>query len=156
MRCGAPVAVVLLVAACATEPATQIVVVVDSDLAVPGELDELRIRIFDAQGGVATDRVVRLGDGEGEFTLPTDFGVAPRDPEAAVQVTIELQARLLGATLFTTRAITGFREGHQLRLDMILPAACVGRPACDAAETCTASGCADAAIDPATLEEFAP
>jgi hypothetical protein len=142
---------------CATEPATQLVVVVDSDLHVPDELDELRVRVLDTDGELATDRTFRLGTGEGNFMLPTDFGVAPRDVHAPGLVTIEVSPMLLGRALFVTRAVTGFREGHQLRLDWMLPRSCVVAAAeCAAAQTCGPEGCVDPAIDPSTLEEFEP
>ena len=142
---------------CAAEPATQLVVVVDSDLQVPDELDELRVRVLDAAGELATDRTFRLGTGEGHFLLPSDFGVAPRDEDAPGLVTIEVSPMLRGSALFVTRVITGFREGHQLRLDWMLPRTCLaGAAECTAAQTCSLAGCVDPAIDPLTLEEFEP
>lgn len=151
-----PRALALVAAACTTEAATQIVVVIDSDLTVPTELDELRIRVLDATGEVATDRVVRLGPGEGEFSLPTDFGVAPRDPDAGDPVRIEVQARLEGETLFEAHAVTAFVKDHQLRLDLMLSRACVGAAPCGPDMTCVAGSCAEAFVDPASLVEFEP
>jgi hypothetical protein len=70
-------------------------------------------------------------------------------------VTVEVDARLGGETLFTNRAITSFVEGRTLRLDMFLAARCLEEAAtCREDETCRREGCVPAEVDPDELPAF--
>ncbi len=96
-------------ASCQPDSPTELVVVVRSDMAVPSELDEIRIRVWgpDAMTPVR-DQPVDLG-----FTpLPTDFVVRPRDGDASRTVSIQIDALRGGRQLFATRAVTAFSEGR--------------------------------------------
>ena len=53
----------LALAACSTDPRTEVIVVVDSDLMVPGELDQLTIDVTSPDGETQSSNAA-LGDGD--------------------------------------------------------------------------------------------
>ena len=113
-----------------------------------------RIPCSDGAGEVVTDRPFTIGRGEHPVELPADFAIGPRDREADGLVTVEVVALLGPDSLLTARAITGFRRNESVRLDILLPLACV-HVDCSLEETCTERGlCAPAAIDPTLLPVF--
>ncbi len=144
----------LLVVACRPEPAlTELMVVVDTDLAVPGALDGFNVRVLTELG--VTEASVHydlIGD---QVSLPATFGVVPRDGDADRRVTVEVDATLAGSVRLTTSAVTGFVEGRDLWLDMFLACDCVGTT-CPENETCRRDGCVPEAADPDELPEHRP
>ncbi len=141
---------IVLPLACREAPLTELVVVVASDMDVPAVLDEFHVRV-DGGDGLALDAGFSLA--EGGALLPASFGIAPRAGDVGVRVTVEVDARSAGETLFTTRAVTGFVEGKVLRLDMFLAGRCVDET-CEADETCRPEGCVDPDVDPRDLPPF--
>ncbi len=138
---------------CREAPLTQLVVVVATDMEVPAVIDGFAVRVIGSGPQLLEDRTYRIGSAAGQATLPADFGVAPKDGDASVRVTVEVDAQLGETVLFTTRAITGFVEGRVLRLDMFLAGRCVDET-CAAEETCRPEGCVPAEIDPGDLPDF--
>lgn len=140
---------------CSADPVTELVVVVNSDMAVPDEFDGFRVIVKGNDGDVATDRYFFIGKESGKVLLPADFGLIPKDGDASRHVNVEIFAQASGADLFSTRAITGFVEGKTLRLDMFLARRCLSEAkACKPNETCRTNGCEPAEIDPGSLPEF--
>ncbi len=148
--CGA----LLSLGGCTEDPAfSQLVVVVNTDIAVPVGLDGFSVRVFNGGGRETETRSYFLGAAEGQVVLPADFGIVPKDGDPGRRVTVEVDANLGADVLFTTRAVTGFIEGKVLQLDMFLPERCIGVD-CGASETCRREGCVPEGIDPDDLPEF--
>ncbi|MBI2896209.1 MAG: hypothetical protein HYY06_21805 [Deltaproteobacteria bacterium] len=140
---------------CGADPATEIVVVLDTDADVPGEIDGLVVRVLDDQAGLVTERPLRLGDAPDQVALPADFGVVPReghDPDE--RITIAVEAQKSSARLFTTEVVTWFSGGRMRRLDLLLARRCLTDPCGD--EPCGPQSCGPLEIDPSTLPEFRP
>jgi len=146
---------VTLASGCRPTPElTELMVVVDTDFEVPGELDGFNVRVLDGAGREARLSAYSL-DGADPVTLPASFGVVPQNGDADRRVAVEVDATFASEVLFTTRAVTGFIEGKKLRLEMFLAQSCMTVAAtCGENETCRRDGCADEPIDPEDLPEF--
>ena len=153
----------VLAGACARDP-TQLLVIVDSDYDVPGELTEIRASVRGDGPRVLDEITFKIAAtataaGPAEFVLPNSFGVLPRDGDPDLRVTIELEA--VGPApdgvglLSVRRAITRFIEGKMLLLPMFLPKYCQN-VTCSTGQTCTERGCESEQIDPSTLRPVDP
>ncbi len=153
---GAFVAALTVVACRESVTASQIVVVISTDIDVPGGIDGFTARVQEGDGGaVVSNRSFLIGAGAGSVVLPASFGVAPRQGDASRIVTIEVDATLGGATLFSTRALTSFLQDRTLRLDMFLASRCIDEAeTCREDETCRREGCVPAEIEPGDLPGF--
>lgn len=146
-----------LLAACSKDP-TQIVVVVDSDLAVPAELVAVRAVVrWTGEEAVADERFGLLGGQltDARHSLPLSFGIGPG---AALdgEVSIEIHALRPGdGAHFVRRAVTRFRPNQTLLLPMFLARECRS-VSCGATETCTELGCRAEFVDPGTLQVVPP
>ena len=137
----------LLVAACGDDALTEVVIVVNSDLDVPFEIDGLRVTV--SRGGDALQAVGGLGPGQPPF--PRSVSVVNDSPslgpfEARVQLTRG------GATVVERLARFTFEAGARRRLDLVVPGACIDID-CESDETCgplcdtNVVGCQDPAVD---------
>ena len=145
-------------AACTPRVRPEVVVVVNSDIDVPGQMDRLAIHVTGPTGASTGDRIVSLGThlDAGQFALPISFGLAPLNDDPTRLVSVGIDVRLNDTTRFTYVARSTFIAGQVLRLDVFLDHACLD-PAvaarCDALhQTCGRGGqCLDELIDPHTL-----
>ena len=143
------------------QPATQLVVLVDTDYVVPGELSDLRVVVSDLGGDRSSELdFVLNGRGENEpprYAVPLSFGVVPFEGDAGRRVQIMVTGRAPGAgtSLVTRRARTGFLEGQSLLLPMFLLRSCEG-VICGDGETCDDGVCVPDEVDPLTLRPIAP
>jgi hypothetical protein len=129
---------------------TEIVVVVDTDLQAPSEVDEILVQVI-GPSGLTKQARRRLGP---EAALPVTLGLVPSGDEAP-PVTIEATARRMDATVVATEVRTSFLRGRRLLVRMTLLSTCVPvQPTCGADETCRDGRCEAAAVDPATLPGF--
>lgn len=133
-------------AGCEPEPLTEIMVLVDTDMAVPSELDGFLVKIY-AQENPDSPIVERPFDLVTQTKLPADFGVLPRDGDASRQITVDVTANVVGHDDFTTRAITTFVEGRKVYLQMFLARRCIGVQ-CSEDETCRREGCVPVDVPP--------
>ncbi len=129
----------LLVAACTVTPRTEVVLVIDSDLEVPEQLDQLVLDITSPDGATRSASA-RLS--EGEPPLPRTLTVLPAD---GALVGYEVVARGLRAEteIVSRRARFDFVERVSAVLTMHLVASCVGRDC--GGQTCSEVGCQDVA-----------
>lgn len=139
------------VGSCREVEPTQLVVVIDSDMAVPRELDAYRVTVTGPDGRVLDEQLPAAGDS----ALPASFGVKPRGGRANRAVTVAVTAMHAGGALFDTRAVTSFVEERRLRLDMFLARRCVAS-ACAPQETCRQGRCVDPEIDARDLPGYDP
>lgn len=139
--CSSCVLALVLVAAaaagCAPQP-TQIVLVVDSDLDVPGALARVTIEVESAR--TAPTRFDLPLDAPSTPDLPLTLALYPREAsEVDVGVTVRgYDAR--GVEIVTRRVRTRFVTGSSRMLRVLLAARCVG-VTCELGETCDVSGC---------------
>ena len=158
-RCGMSGLLILCLVSSCAEPATQLVVVVDSDLAAG---DRVSIRAVARPGDDPTDMGAEstfdIADAPGPatFVLPLSFGVVPPGSDPARRVEVAVEARNAGDEVTVTRrARTGFVRGRTLRLPMFLAAACRGL-VCSAGQTCDAGVCVSDEIPTESLMEVNP
>lgn len=113
----------VLAPAC-TRPATQLVVVVDSDITSLTEVWARAVPTDPPAGHVPSDATFVLGPGR--TSVPFSFGVTPPlgDPRRRVEVTVEGRATPGGPALVVRRVRTGFLEGQRLLLPIFLADAC--------------------------------
>ncbi|MFO0558304.1 MAG: hypothetical protein U0269_09805 [Polyangiales bacterium] len=123
-------------------PRTQIVVVVDTDFAVPSRVGALRLRITDPRdGNPVIQPIVLKGIGASgctdspsaaRFCVPLSFLLVPaanRPANAPAEVTVEAVSGddpVAGATLVSRSARLAFAPGQTLRLPMFLSRDCEG------------------------------
>lgn len=130
------------VSGCA-EP-TQLVVHVWTDMLVPTEVDQVRVRVSHVGEATPTyDNTLPLAaSGEMDFRTLLSFGAGPRDDDTSRRVQVEVDAMRGGGRLFTTVVRTGFARHKRLRLDVYLARRCLVQAAtCLPDETCGLDGC---------------
>jgi hypothetical protein len=154
------VILIALAAVACERPATQLIVVVDTDYAVPGELGFVRAVVRDEAGVVSSSLERELVSGtpsEGQAEVPCSFAVVPKDGDAERTVIIEIEGRRsrAGAPLVARRAVTGFRKGKTLLLRMFLAERCEDET-CGADLTCSEDGCVSDVVSPNDLPEVTP
>ena len=119
-----------------TSPLTEVLVVIDSDLAIPAELDELRIDLIGPDASLKRS----LGRLSGVRDLPRTLGVVHRGG-ALGPVNITVTGLANGTSVVQRRASFSFVSGEVriLRLDLLRQ--CVG-VRCDSTQSCGPAGCA--------------
>lgn len=140
-------ALIAVLAACSRP--TELVVIVDSDLAVPGELDQVRVTVTGPAG--MSESAEQALDGTGP-ELPLTLGVVPAG-EALGPIDVVADGMLSGSIVVTRSARTTLIAGESLALYLFLARACRG-VMCPDGETCTENGCATVEIDPADLPRW--
>jgi hypothetical protein len=168
------IGLLLLTAGCAEHSSTQIVVLMDTDYAVPGEVDRIRARVskmVPTEGGSAEvetwAHVFSVSDGANNqpdtHDLPATFSVLPGGAASDLEVVIELDALAAGdgRVLVSRRVRTAFVTGEALLIRMLLYRACseqicaAGESCgCAGATACTVPSCVDEAVSPDLLERI--
>lgn len=139
----------VLVGGCASD-LTEIVVVVDSDLDAPAQLDEIVVSAEGPQGVPQVARASLVGGSTTRF--PVTVGLRPSsDPNAAVA--IRATGRHDGVDRVAAQVLTHFIEGRRLLVYIELGASCVD-VSCGETETCRAGACIDATVDANALPPF--
>lgn len=124
---------------------TELVVVVDSDIPIPSELDAVDIEVRGPDGRSQRERGTLATDD----ALPATLGVAPAgDSLGPIVVTARGEHR--GTTIVERRHRLTLRRGESRVLPMHLTRACVAEH-CGAERTCTEHGCASVDVDAASL-----
>ena len=128
---------------------TEIIVIDDSTLDVPAELDEI---VVTTQGtsGQPQGASARLATSS---TLPVTVGLRPGVDQDG-PFAIHIRGRRAGVERVSAHITTRFITGARLVLRVQLTDDCVGI-LCDDGETCRRGLCASDFVDPATLASFA-
>jgi hypothetical protein len=141
----------VMLGSCTNDALTEIVVVIDSDLAVPSALDEISIQVEGASGIPKSARVTLTG--AGSALLPVTLGLRPSSPGSS-PVTIRATGLLVGTRKVFAEVRTSFIEGRRLVVRIVLSSACLG-VVCASGETCSPAGaCVPADVDPITLPPY--
>jgi hypothetical protein len=149
----------LALSASCTRPATQLVVVVDTDLPETGRVC-FAARVSRLVGGVIEPGATRRLFVTREVGVPFSFGVVPPDGVASARVEIAIEALpsceepAPGARLVRRAVRTGFLEGQTLRVPLFLSASCGA--GCIETLSCPATGDTCESIPTVEPEELAP
>jgi len=154
MRAWGALASALLCAAssgCSADKLTQIVVVVESDLSVPGQIDAVSVEAT----GPGTAPVMASGalSGAGAIPLPRYVTLVHRGGPLG-PVDVRAAGLLAGSEVVDREARVFFVQGRTMVLRLALLDACVGVRCRGGDRTCAAEGCRDVMIDPAELAEW--
>ena len=142
---------------CQSSTPTQILVLVDSDLEVPGELSGVEVEV-DVEGGDSLRKTFMLslsGCGDEACQLPLSFGIAPPDGNEEARVTARIKGTVSSMTARTppTRVVeTNFVRGRSMFLPVVLSRDCVDRT-CPEARSCEAGQCRPAYVNPQQLTD---
>ena len=135
----------LLLAGCASE-LTELIVVIDSDLAVPDSSDAVHLRV-DGPTATAVDDSVVLARRD---QLPLTLGLSPAGGRLG-PVTVTATAHKSGSVVVRRTLRTQFVRGHRRTLVLRLLGRC-SRVECAEGASCDESGgCVPIDVDPATL-----
>jgi hypothetical protein len=144
----------LFMAGCEAEQLTQIILVVDTDLRVPADIDRFAVKL-EHLGVKVYDLDYNLNPNvSGGVKLPATLALtAGKDPSQ--RVTITVTGFKDSTTLLVRRVRLPFAGGRQvmLRLNMLRSCANLSKP-CAAGTTCAAGGCKKIDVDPATLPDW--
>ena len=145
-------ALISLTFALGCDPATQLLVVVDSDLEAGTELSVVEITVGSGVGLVTTHAFDLNTTG-----LPFTFGVRPaRDADEGVHLSAAGR-NAEGEFVVGRSAQTNFLSGRTLRLDLPLARACVNIELdCEAGMTCGGGECVGSVLQAAELTDIDP
>jgi len=145
---GLALALLLGLSSCGSDASlTEVVVVVNSDLMVPSEIDQLLIRVVLPDGSDANASAILGGGNPG---LPRTLGLQLRDGNRTGEYQVISEARRGGVSVVLQRMRFDFVPGQRMRLDLTLNRACQGL-SCGFGQTCVRGACQS---DLATLSPF--
>jgi hypothetical protein len=130
--------------ACA--PATEVVVVVDSDLRVPADIDRVLFRVEGSTLLHSTE--IPLSTHE-QFPLTHGIHRVDRD-----KFTVVATGRRGATDVVEDRATTGFVDGERRMLTLWLGWDCIGRVCPTPTDVCSRNGCRPQTIAPEALPEW--
>ena len=146
-----------------TREATQLVVVVESDIppSMLGEVD-VRVRPLDPRADEPTvdqQFVLAATPTEGRISIPFSFGIVPprgRD-SSRIELVVEGRTRDSARTFVRRTVRTSFLAEQRLRLVVFLSASCIDST-CEESDglTCVEGTCTSTEIDPGSLSTVRP
>jgi hypothetical protein len=128
-----------LAPACKSQDNTKIVVAVWSDLAVPAELDTIRIDVVSSGGTSSDDFHLRAGGEPGKTMLPAELALVPLAAKDE-SFTVTAVGLLNTSEIVSQTALVHFIGGQALLLKLYLGRACAGL-SCGADVTCSGGAC---------------
>lgn len=147
---------VLATALAGCSPAvTEIAVVVDTDLAIPDEVQEITLRVDSVDGLNATARAT-LDPENPELPIHIRVTTSDNDRNAPIVLTATALRHVtedLDDIQVTASIHTHFVDGKALLLRVLLTRACLDT-VCDAGETCEEGVCVNGTVDPEGLPLF--
>ncbi len=144
IRWALPACLLLGAIACGTEttPRTELVVVVDSDLAAPSEIDRVSVSVRRENGTTMSEESSSVGGGD-QRGLPKTVTLLHTGGTLG-PLRVIARASKDGDDVVTQAARISFQRGKRLMLRMTLVRACMpSRRACSAAETCIEGACSE-------------
>jgi len=139
-----------VIGSCSEDSLTEIVVMVDSDLSVPSEIDEVRVDVSGVVGGPRQSSGSLTG--AGASPLPRTVGLVH---EGGPLGPVEVRATALraGTEVLSREARVSFIQGRTVVLRLELLRSCIG-VSCPAEQTCAASACRSVVVPPSELPEW--
>jgi len=117
--------ILLGLTACETE-VTQFLVTLDTDLNIPDELDEVRVRFIDVGGRPKPETKFRMDAPNLNQTI--SFALVPGESPPEQTITLEFSAWVKGTLLFTQTLNTHFLSKKKLGLTIFLARLCADSP----------------------------
>lgn len=145
-------ALCLFLAACSSEPLTELLVVSRTDLDVPSELDAIRFVVRDASD---RDEKTALRALATSADLPAVFAIVQRTADGDGPLVIEAIGERDGEEVLRRTARVSFVAGRAMTFRLDLLGACMDVD-CGDDETCGESGCRAVDVDDSELEEWPP
>ena len=139
------VATMLAMVGCDNE-ATQLIVVVDTDIPIPAGLDAVTFEVTGT--GDAASTTITLSS---EAMLPLTLAVEPEGAAGPVEIRV---TGALGGTDVVERVVDTMFLGGQRRVVNVFLSANCARVACGAEQTCINGTCASSFVDPETFPRF--
>jgi hypothetical protein len=133
---------------CNVRPLTQLVVVTETSLRVPSELDQIEIDITSPSGSMGH----RMAAISSSTNLPATLGVVHRSGPLG-PIHIRVRARLRDSVIVTRDAEVTLQEGRTLRVDLSLDARCRS-VSCSDNQSCAGGACRSVSIAPSELIVF--
>jgi alpha-tubulin suppressor-like RCC1 family protein len=149
MRRALVSALALALVSCGGSGPTEVVLVVDTDLVIPDEIDRIEISLS-GSSGTPTNVVADLTD-PGTPDLPLTLTTFSTLGSGDLAITVI--GRLMGAEVTRWEARTSFVGGETRMLRAILAARCLAIT-CDPGQTCDEAGCRAVAIASDALPEW--
>ena len=144
-------AALLALGACQGKQRTMLVVEIDSNLVVPGELDKVDVAIT-VNGETPHTPYSLIND----YKLPLHVGVVETG-DGAGNITIVASGYKGPTFVVSETAIVGFVEGKSMLLKLFLARECIGKTCPNSNQTCTTGGnCRDQVRKPNELTPFTP
>jgi hypothetical protein len=140
--------IALALGAC-TSPRTELIIVTDTDLAIPTEIDGMRVEVTGPGGEIET-AVARFT--AGDPPPPRFVGLVPQ-AERLGPYTIRARATLGGGTVVERVAVVELQPERTLVLYLDLLRSCTTQD-CSTGMTCAAGGCRSTTIAPTELTEW--
>jgi hypothetical protein len=138
-----------------TQPVTELILEIGTNIPVPSEMDGLSLKISTASSGDFFNKTYSLGTGPDQIMLPRRMTLTPSN--TGTTVTVKVDGLLANNVIVSRTAITSFLQGESRLLRINLLDECVGTTACPEGQTCLAAhACTDANVDPSTLDVFDP
>jgi hypothetical protein len=141
LRAATLVAFVVLAQACGSK--TEVVVVIDSDLRVPEDIDSV---VFKVEGSRVLREVEVLLGSSAEF--PLTHGLYP---DGRDRFTVSATGRKDAIDVVSDRAASGFVDGERRLLELWLGGDCIGVTCTAPDEVCSRGGCRPIDIPPGML-----
>lgn len=140
------------VAGCAERPVTELLVVADTDLAIPAQLDAIEVEVIPPTGAPVVRGGALVGDDATE--IPVSLGLVHRGGPLG-PVSIEVRGFRGAEPIVTRSADVSFVEGRTMVVTLHLEATCVG-VVCREDETCERGACRARRLAANELEEAGP
>lgn len=148
MRRAVPILLACLALSCAASR-TEVILVVDSDLDVPGDLDRVEVEVVSPTGDRQSATAALTGDNP---ALPRTLGLVHESGPLG-PFTATISAMSGGSAVVSREARFTFQPGRTLALEVDLLQECVGM-GCGGDETCAAGGCRSTTVEPDELSEW--
>jgi sugar lactone lactonase YvrE len=153
------------VPACATKVVGQIVLVIQTDLSLPKDIDTIRIEVSNEGVPKFKNDYDRLGSKDGKIRLPGTLALdAPENPSDAISIVVSARTGGKDGTVRVVReVVTTVPPGRSAELDLPIEFLCDGSgkvengnavTTCAEGETCIAGKCVDRKIDSSTLPDY--
>jgi hypothetical protein len=138
--------VVLL--ACSTLPATEVIVRIDADTISRKRAHELSVVVLDKDGDIRLEQTVRIAGDRPDVTLPTNVPIVPEGGDITRTLTVVAELHDQANVAFNKKTVTRSFVDHRLvSIDLFFSDLCIGID-CPEGQTCSDGTCVDIKAPP--------
>ncbi|MFO0761345.1 MAG: hypothetical protein U0359_33010 [Byssovorax sp.] len=150
---------------CSTKVVGQIVLVLQTDMSLPKDIDTIRIEVLNEGVPKFKNDYDRLGSKDGQIHLPGTLALdSPENPSDAISIIVSARSGGKDGTVRVVReVVTTVPQGRSAELDLPIQFLCDGsgkvkngevQSTCPEGQTCIAGSCKDDKVDSSTLPDF--